>query len=137
MVNWTVDSIAAMESLQGMQKEAGGFEAIGTKLSDALTDGSKQSSMSGEGGPIAVAIGEFVNKWKDSLPGMVTHTGDVLQGTADALTALANGHEEMALIAQRGIQRTDGVSPRDVIRKAADAAAAKAAANANHPNIPV
>ncbi|TDO47885.1 hypothetical protein EV643_108199 [Kribbella sp. VKM Ac-2527] len=123
MVNWTVEAAAAMESLKGLQTEAGGFEAIGTKLSNSLVTAGEQASMSGKGGPIGVAISEFVDKWKESLPGMVKHTGDVLQGTANALTALANGHEEMALIAQRAIQRTDGVSPRQAIRSAAAAAA--------------
>jgi hypothetical protein len=126
MVNWTVEAAAAMESLKGLQTEAGGFEAIGTKLSNSLVTAGEQASMSGKGGPIGVAISEFVDKWKESLPGMVKHTGDVLQGTANALTALANGHEEMALIAQRAIQRTDGVSPRQAIRSAAAAAAASA-----------
>lgn len=126
MVNWTVEAAAAMESLKGLQTEAGGFEGIGTKLSNSLVTAGEQASMSGKGGPIGVAISEFVDKWKESLPGMVKHTGDVLQGTANALTALANGHEEMALIAQRAIQRTDGVSPRQAIRNAAAAAAASA-----------
>jgi Family of unknown function (DUF6507) len=108
-----------MESLKGLQTQAGGFEAIGTKLSDSLVTAGEQASMSGKGGPIGVAISEFVDKWKNSLPGMVKHTGDVLQGTANALTALANGEQEMALAAQRGIQRTDGVSPRAVIASAA------------------
>jgi hypothetical protein len=130
MVNWTVDAAAAMESLKGLQTEAGGYEAIGTKLSNSLVTAGEQASMSGKGGPIGVAISEFVDKWKDSLPGMVKHTGDVLQGTANALTALANGHEEMALIAQRAIQRTDGVSPRQAIRNAAAAAAPKPPRNA-------
>jgi len=119
MVNWSVDGAAAMESLKGLQTQAGGFEAIGKKLSDSLVTAGEQASMSGKGGPIGVAIGEFVDKWKNSLPGMVKHTGDVLQGTANALTALANGQQEMALAAQRGIQRTDGVSPRAVIAAAA------------------
>src|SRR5437899_8632835 len=115
MVNWSVEGAAAMESLKGLQTQAGGFEAIGTKLSDSLSTAGAQASMSGKGGPIGVAISEFVDKWKNSLPGMVKHTGDVLQGTANALTALANGQQEMALAAQRGIQRADGVSPRAVI----------------------
>jgi hypothetical protein len=119
MVNWSVDGAAAMGSLKGLQTQAGGFEAIGTKLSDSLVTAGEQASMSGKGGPIGVAISEFVDKWKNSLPGMVKHTGDVLQGTANALTALANGQQEMALAAQRGIQRTDGVSPRAVIAGAA------------------
>jgi hypothetical protein len=119
MVNWSVDGAAAMESLKGLQTQAGGFEAIGTKLSDSLSTAGAQASMSGKGGPIGVAISEFVDKWKNSLPGMVKHTGDVLQGTANALTALANGQQEMALAAQRGIQRADGVSPRAVIAAAA------------------
>ncbi|TWD84433.1 hypothetical protein FB561_5620 [Kribbella amoyensis] len=130
MVNWTVEATAAMESLKGLQTKAGGYEGIGKKLSDSLTTAGEQASMSGKGGPIGIAISEFVDKWKDSLPGMVKHTGDVLKGTADALTALANGHEEMARIAQRGIQRTDGVSPRQVIRNAAAAAAPKPPRNA-------
>jgi hypothetical protein len=119
MVNWSVDGAAAMESLKGLQTQAGGFEAIGTKLSDSLVTAGEQASMSGKGGPIGVAISEFVDKWKNSLPGMVKHTGDVLQGTANALTALANGQQEMALAAQRGVQRADGVSPRAVIAAAA------------------
>jgi hypothetical protein len=32
---------------------------------------------------------------------------------------LANGQQEMALAAQRGVQRADGVSPRAVIAAAA------------------
>ncbi|MDX6235802.1 MAG: hypothetical protein QOG10_617 [Kribbellaceae bacterium] len=125
MTKWTVEAAAAMESLKGLQGQASGFEAIGTKLGTALETAGMQASMGGKGGPIGIAISEFVEKWQDSLPGMVKHTGDVLQGTANALTALANGHQEMALIAQRGIQRTEGVSPRTVIRNAAAAAAPK------------
>ena len=129
MTKWTVEAAAAMESLKGLQTQAGGFEGIGTKLSNGLTTAAEQASMSGKGGPIGVAISEFADKWKDSLPGMVKHTGDVMMGTSKALTALANGHQQMALIAQRGIQRTEGVSPRDVIRQAAAAAAPKTPQN--------
>jgi hypothetical protein len=127
MVNWTVEATAAMQGLQGMQTDAAGFEAIGTKLSSGLETAATQASLSGKGGPIGVAIGEFVEKWKDSLPGMVKHTGDVMKGTVNALTALANGHQEMALAAQRGVQLAEGVDPRQVIRNAAAAARAEQA----------
>jgi len=123
MTKWTVEAAAAMNSLKSLQTQAGGFEGIGTKYNNGVTTAATQASMSGKGGPIGVALGEFAEKWKDSLTGMVKHTGDVLGGTSKALTALANGQQQMALIAQRGIQRTEGVDPRDVIRKAAAAAA--------------
>ncbi|ADB32305.1 hypothetical protein Kfla_3243 [Kribbella flavida DSM 17836] len=125
MVNWSVEAAAAMEGLKGLQTEAAGFEAIGTKLSNALTTAGTQASLNGKGGPIGIAISEFVEKWKDSLPGMVKHTGDVMQGTANALNALANGQQEMALAAQRGIQLAEGVDPRQAIRSAAAAARAE------------
>lgn len=125
MVKWTVESAAAMDSLKGLQTQAGGFESIGKKLGDSLQTAATQASMSGKGGPIGIAISEFIDKWKDSLPGMVNHTGDVLQGTSKALTALANGQQEMALAAQRGIQRAEGVDPRAVIASAAQSAKPK------------
>ncbi len=127
MVNGTVEAAAAMADLQGMQTDAKAFEAIGTKLSNGLTTAGTQASLNGKGGPIGIAISEFVEKWKDSLPGMVKHTGDVMKGTVNALTALANGHQEMALAAQRGIQLAEGVDPRQVIRNAASAARAEQA----------
>lgn len=130
MVKWTVEAASAMESLQGLQGQASGFEAIGTKLSDSLVGAGEGATLNPGGGPIGVAISEFVDKWKDSLPGMVQHTGDVLNGTANALKALANGQQEMALAAQRGIQLAEGVDPRSVIRSAAAAAAPKAPHNA-------
>jgi hypothetical protein len=119
MVTWDVEAAAAMDSLKGLQTTAGGFEDIGGRFSDALTNAAANSSMSGKGGKIAIALGEFMEHWKDALPGMVKHTNDVLQGTANALSAMANGQQEMALEAQRGIQQTDGVSPTAVIAAAA------------------
>ena len=35
MVNWSVDGAAAMGSLSGLQTQAGGFEAIGTKFGNS------------------------------------------------------------------------------------------------------
>jgi hypothetical protein len=84
--------------------------------------------MSGKGGVIGQAISEFIDKWKNSLPGMVKRTSDVLQGSANAVTALENGQTEMAKAAQRGIQLAEGVDPRAIINSAAAAAAAEAAA---------
>ncbi|MGC4941504.1 DUF6507 family protein [Kribbella sp. DT2] len=127
MVNWTVEATAAMNGLKGMQTDAAGFEAIGTKLSNGLQTAGTQASLNGKGGPIGIAISEFVKKWEDSLPGMVKHTGDVMKGTVNALTALANGHQEMALAAQRGVQLAEGVDPRQAIRNAAASARAEQA----------
>jgi hypothetical protein len=77
---------------------------------------------------IGQAISEFADKWKNSLPGMVKRTGDVLQGTGNAVAALENGQTEMAQAAQRGIQLAEGVDPRSIINSAAASAAAEAAA---------
>lgn len=119
MVNWEVQDVEAMNSLKTLQTQAGGFEGIGAKLGTSLETSATQSSMSGKGGMIAQAISEFVDKWKESLPGMVEHTGAVIQGSANAITALANGQSEMALAAQRGIQATEGVKPRAMLRTSA------------------
>ena len=128
MVKWSIEGAAAMKSLTDVQTRAGDFEGIGSTLGTALQDGATQSSMNGKGGVIGQAISEFADKWKNSLPGMVKRTGDVLQGTGNAVAALENGQTEMAQAAQRGIQLAEGVDPRSIINSAAASAAAEAAA---------
>jgi hypothetical protein len=128
MVKWSIEGAAAMKSLGDVQTRAGDFEGIGTKLGTSLQDAATKASMNGKGGVIGQAISEFIDKWKNSLPGMVKRTSDVLQGTANAVTALENGQTEMAKAAQRGIQLAEGVDPRSIINSAAAAAAADAAA---------
>ncbi|QNE17098.1 hypothetical protein F1D05_03225 [Kribbella qitaiheensis] len=128
MVKWSIEGVAAMGSLKDVQTRARDFEGIGETLGTSLQDAATKSSMNGKGGVIAQAISEFADKWKNSLPGMVKRTGDVLQGTANAVTALENGQTEMARAAQRGIQLAEGVDPRAIINSAAAAAAAEAKA---------
>jgi hypothetical protein len=133
MVKWSIEGAAAMKSLGDVQTRAGDFEGIGTTLGTSLQDAATKASMSGKGGPIGQAISEFIDKWKNSLPGMVKRTGDVLTGSANAVTALENGQTEMAQAAQRGIQLAEGVDPRAIINSAAAAAAADAAAKEPKP----
>jgi hypothetical protein len=133
MVKWSIAGAAAMGSLKDVQTRAGDFEGIGSTLGTALQDAATKSSMNGKGGAIGQAISEFADKWKNSLPGMVKRTGDVLQGTSNALVALENGQTEMAQAAQRGIQLADGVDPRSIINSAAAAYEAEVAASQPKP----
>lgn len=116
MVDWDIDGAGALANLQAVQAQVAGFEGIAERLGSALETAATQASMSGKGGPIGLAITEFVDRWKDSVPGMVEHTAAVLEGTAGAVWALENGQAEMALVAQRSIQAADGVNPRGLIR---------------------
>jgi uncharacterized protein DUF6507 len=134
MVKWSIEGAAAMDALTKVQTRAGDFEGIGTTLGQALQDAATKSSMNGKGGVIGLAISEFADKWKNSLPGMVKRTSDVLQGTANAVTALENGQTEMALAAQRGIQLAENVDPKAIINSAA--AAYEAEAKAAQPKPP-
>jgi hypothetical protein len=133
MVKWSIEGAAAMNSLKGVQTRAGDFEGIGSTLGTALQDAATNTSMNGKGGVIGQAISEFADKWKNSLPGMVKRTGDVLQGTGNALVALENGQTQMAQAAQRGIQLAEGVDPRAIINSAAAAYEAEVAAAAPKP----
>ncbi len=128
MVKWSIEGAAAMESLKGVQTRAGDFQGISETLGTSLQDAATNASMNGKGGVIAQAISEFADKWKNSLPGMVKRTSDVLTGTVNAVTALENGQTEMARAAQRGIQLAEGVDPHAIINSAAAAYQAEVAA---------
>ena len=133
MVKWSIEGAAAMGSLKDVQTRAGDFQGISETLGTSLQDAATNTSMNGKGGVIAQAISEFADKWKNSLPGMVKRTGDVLTGTSNAVMALENGQTEMAQAAQRGIQLADGVDPRAIINSAAAAYAAEVAASQPKP----
>ena len=108
MTGWDVSPSGVQGALQKAAVSAGELSTAGTNLSDTLprtatAAGTVASGYTGPAlatGPVAAALGEFMQHWQKDLQYVAERTGKSLTGAAEATNEYVKGDLRMAAQAQ-------------------------------------
>ncbi|MFJ8313436.1 MULTISPECIES: DUF6507 family protein [unclassified Streptomyces] len=108
MTGWDVSPSGVQGALQKTAVSAGELSTAGTNLSDTLprtatAAGTVASGYTGPAlatGPVAAALGEFMQHWQKDLRYVVERTGRSLTGAVEATNEYVKGDLKMAAQAQ-------------------------------------
>jgi hypothetical protein len=108
VTGWDVSPSGVQGALQKAAVSAGELSTAGTNLSDTLprtatAAGTVASGYTGPAlatGPVAAALGEFMQHWQKDLRYVVERTGKSLTGAAEATNEYVKGDLKMAAQAQ-------------------------------------
>ncbi|MFI6686621.1 DUF6507 family protein [Streptomyces sp. NPDC050485] len=108
MTGWDVSPSGVQGALKKTAVSAEGLSTAGTNLSDTLprtatAAGTVAAGYTGPAlatGPVAAALGEFMQHWQKDLRYVVERTGKSLTGAAEATNEYVKGDLEMAAQAQ-------------------------------------
>ena len=108
MTGWDVSPSGVQGALKKAAVSAGDLSTAGTNLSDTLprtatAAGTVASGYTGPAlatGPVAAALGEFMQHWQKDLRYVVERTGKSLTGAVEATSEYVKGDLTMAAQAQ-------------------------------------
>ena len=109
-MDWDIDIEGSIKVLTDTSNAAKPFDGLAKSYGDklgAIAEGLKYDVFT----VVAAAVGEYATHWSPTIEAAAKQVGASLTGAQNALKAYAEGHNEMALNAQRAAGRGEIPNP--------------------------